>query len=131
MSKDLIKRRVYKKFKIVKKYWEQKEIDWGVVTENEISKVKGQNLLFLYHDYFWAEQNNVSDHELSILTFNFKSILLKNKFDVYKTINEFDSVNGWNNGESLNFFKFLLIKKKINTDFNKRLNFETMKIWVT
>lgn len=130
MSEQLSKNRTYEKFRIVKNYWERQGIDWGVVTEKEIPHMKAYNLLILYYDYFWAEQRNIFGDELFKLIFEFKDKLVQNNFDVYNTVDDFDVINGWKDGESLNFFKFLLLKKEIITDFNKRLDFEAMNLWL-
>jgi hypothetical protein len=130
MSDELKKKRVLDKFKIVKGYWDMQDIDWGVVTEKEISEVKGRNLFFLYHDYFWAEEHGIAGAELLAVVDRFKSKLARYNFDLYKTIDIFDRENYWESGTSLNFFRYLLVKKEILTDFNKRLNFETMEIWL-
>lgn len=38
MKDELLKEGVLKKFEIEREYWQRKDIDWGIVTEEEISK---------------------------------------------------------------------------------------------
>ncbi|GIN87087.1 hypothetical protein J6TS2_34730 [Heyndrickxia sporothermodurans] len=38
MKDELLKESVLKKIKIEREYWQRKNIDWGIVTEEEISK---------------------------------------------------------------------------------------------
>lgn len=130
MSTKLNNRRTCEKFDIVKRYWDINRIDWGIVTENEISKVKGRNILFLYDDYYWANRRMISEGTISNIITEFKDRLIQFNFDIYRTIEVFECYKGWSEGEGLNFFKYLLIRKRILTDFNVRLNFETMKIYL-
>lgn len=130
MSQKLNNRRTNDKFKIVKKYWEMENIDWGVVTEHEIPQMIGYNLLNMYQDFFWAEQMNIEENLRLRLIFKFKDMLVQNNFDIYKTTENFDIINGWREGESLKFFKYLILNKKILTDLNNRLDFESMEIWL-
>lgn len=130
MSDKLNERRICDKFNIVKKYWEVNGIDWGIVTEMEISKVKGRNILFLYDDYYWAKRRSMSEEDINMLLFDFKNKLIQTNFDIFKTTEDFQDSHGWRDGEGLNFFKYLLISKRVLTDFNVRLNFDTMEIYL-
>ncbi len=47
---DLADERVLEKFEIERVYWERKGINWGIVTENEISKTMTTNIAFV-HSY--------------------------------------------------------------------------------
>lgn len=44
---DLINKRILEKFEIERLYWKRKEIDWGIVTENEINKIIAHNISFV------------------------------------------------------------------------------------
>ena len=39
MKDELLKERVLEKFEIEREYWQRRDIDWGIVTEEEIHKV--------------------------------------------------------------------------------------------
>jgi hypothetical protein len=41
---DLMNKRVIEKFEIEKVFWDRQEIDWGIVTENEINKTFAKNI---------------------------------------------------------------------------------------
>jgi hypothetical protein len=47
-SKDLTDSRVLEKFEIERLYWEERKIDWGIVTELDINKTLVANLKWLY-----------------------------------------------------------------------------------
>jgi hypothetical protein len=44
MKDELLKERILEKFEIKREYWFRKEIDWGIVTEEEIPKIMARNI---------------------------------------------------------------------------------------
>lgn len=126
---DLRKIRTQEKFFIEKKYWESRNVDWGIVTDNQISKVVGRNIYSIYFDYFWNENKGFDEDELEWLVNKFKSKLMENNNEVDKTIIGFERYFGGSDGEGINFFNYLLTHKIIKTDFNIKFNYHQMKIW--
>ncbi|MCR8980598.1 TnsA endonuclease N-terminal domain-containing protein [Brevibacillus laterosporus] len=51
MKDELLKERVLEKFEIEREYWQRKDIDWTIVTEEEISKTMARNIGYI-HDYY-------------------------------------------------------------------------------
>ena len=45
---DLMNRRILEKFEIERLYWKRKEIDWGIVTGEEINKQTAHNISFVH-----------------------------------------------------------------------------------
>lgn len=111
--------RVAEKFKIEEIYWARKNIDWGIVTEENINHTKARNIRFLYNYYFWNRHMQINEQELSYAILHFCSKFYQNQYDVLKTTTEFDSLQGWDDGESLSFFKYLITHKIIQTDMNE------------
>jgi len=128
-ANDLKNARVKEKLSIEKEYWKLKNIDWGVVTDEQINKTMARNIEYIYYDYFWDEESGFSGTKIRELTNIFKSLLHNNDYNIIKTTEEFDGLMEWDKGETLNFFKFLLAKKEIVTDMTKRLNFHSMRVW--
>jgi hypothetical protein len=125
----LNKKRTDEKFRIEEMFWKKRDISWGVVTDIEIPKTLAINLLWIYQDYFWAEEMGYSSSDMKILSKDFIKALIDNKKDIIKTAQFFDISNEWKSGTGLNLFGHLLLKKEILTDFNKRLNYRNMEIW--
>jgi hypothetical protein len=129
-SKDLDDERTRKLLKIEEEYWKRKNIDWSIITENQIPKTMAENIAIIYNDFFWSEEHKYSNYELDIYIHKFKNDLIKNNMDAYRTLCQFEEEVNWKNGEGLNFFKFMLAKKVIKTDMNTAFNFKKMKIWL-
>ena len=50
MKDELLKERILEKFEIEREYWHRKEIDWGIVTEEE-PKTMARSISYI-HDYY-------------------------------------------------------------------------------
>lgn len=135
-SSALNNKRTREKLAIEEEYFRREfgdeKFDWGIVTEKQIPKIRSLNISFFYHDYFWAKNMKLSDYEILNLTYLFKNKLIQNKFDIYKTIEDFAVKVGMPSIQCLNFFKYLLIHKEILADFNKRLikDFYNLETWL-
>jgi hypothetical protein len=130
--KSKLTNRVKQKFTIEQEYWRRRGVDWGVVTDAELDPVMIANMEFLFPFYFWDERDDLGKEALTIYINDYKELLTANNFDVIKTSNEFDKVNGWVEGESLSFFKYLITKKIINVDMKRRITDfykKDYKIW--
>ncbi|WP_326864645.1 TnsA endonuclease N-terminal domain-containing protein [Bacillus inaquosorum] len=51
MKDELLKERVLEKFEIDREYWQRRDIDWGIVTGEEVHKIMAQNISYI-HDYY-------------------------------------------------------------------------------
>ncbi|HEY5563625.1 MAG TPA: TnsA endonuclease N-terminal domain-containing protein [Clostridiaceae bacterium] len=130
-SSDLKKRRVLEKLSIEKEYFRNKGLDWGIITEEQINKIKAKNIYLLYNDFFWAKDIKLSKDAMKKLISDFKRLLLKCNKDIIKACRNFEENNSWQCGEGLNFFKYLIIQKIIIIDMSVKLNFNNMEIYFT
>jgi TnsA endonuclease N terminal/TnsA endonuclease C terminal len=60
-SKDLSNRRTLEKFEIERCYWENRGIDWGIVTEHEIPTTLAKNVDFLHDAWYLPSYMAVKD----------------------------------------------------------------------
>lgn len=121
--------RTQEKLFIEKEFWTNKGIDWGVILHSEKSKVIGRNIYNIYQEYFWNDTKGFNYEDIEWLTYKLKDKLTQYNMDVLKAVNELDKILKWNEGEGLNFFKYLLTHKVIKTDFDIKFNYYDMKIW--
>ncbi len=127
---DFNKIRTQEKFLIEKEYWSQKGIDWGVILHDEECKVIGKNIYSIYQDYFWNDKMQFDEYEMDWLINKFKEKIFKCNMDIMKTTKDFQEDMGWEEGEGLNFFKYLITHKEVKVDFKKKFNYYEMKVWV-
>ncbi|WP_442961206.1 TnsA endonuclease N-terminal domain-containing protein [Pseudogracilibacillus sp. SO30301A] len=65
MKDELPKKHVLEKFEIEREFWQRKDIDWIIVTEEEISKTMARNIGYI-HDYYDIRDYDVFQ-EMSLL----------------------------------------------------------------
>ncbi|MBO0992592.1 TnsA endonuclease N-terminal domain-containing protein [Bacillus sp. SD088] len=122
---DLADERVLEKFEIERVYWERKGIDWGIVTENEISKTMATNIAFVhgyadlgYIDGFQEIEQSELD-EFSIFLIN---KLLREEFSLREITQHLEESYGLTAGGGITLFKHLVITKAIEIDLSERLD---------
>ncbi|MDJ0637136.1 MAG: TnsA endonuclease N-terminal domain-containing protein [Xenococcaceae cyanobacterium MO_188.B29] len=115
-TKDLGKKKTVEKLELERRYWQKHNIDWAIVTEQEISKIFASNIQWVHSDYHWKlseEQNNENCYYLN----NILKERLNNKKSKISTITTaLDKDMSWEIGTSLSLFKHLVAKQEIIID---------------
>lgn len=122
---DLLDERVLEKFEIERVYWERQDVDWGIVTEQEIPKDMAHNIAFLhgYSDLSVIEGfEEVTAYELDDMSIYFIKKLLAENQTVKKIAKEFERDFGMVVGCGLSQFKHLVITKAIELDLLNKLD---------
>ena len=121
LAKDLDNPRVCEKLEIERQYWKNKGIEWRLVTENEISRVKARNIEWLFSGSPLEEiicedekRNQSIEYFLSLyedLKVSFPDILLEveQNFDL-------------KDGAGICIFKALIRRRKILLEMEKPIN---------
>jgi len=93
MKDELLKERIVEKFKIEREYWHRKEIDWGIVTEEEVPKTMARNISYI-HDYYDIRDYDVfreiNAQYIEDLSISLMQSLLGTNESIRKITNEFD-----------------------------------------
>lgn len=79
-KKELTKRRVLEKFEIERIYWKNKNIDWGIVTEDQIDEQKYKNFKLINHAFDPAYNPYTSRVLASFLSFSAKKHITLSDF---------------------------------------------------
>lgn len=126
-ANELNNLRVLEKFEIERRYWEKKEVDWGIVTENEINKTFSENIKIIHPFYRLVDKEvfyGYSDIEISEFSNKFKERIIGNKINIRKSAKQFDEDMMLKHGASIALFKHLLITKQIHIDLYTPLNID-------
>lgn len=118
-SSELENRRTIEKFEIERSYWEDRGIDWGIITEKEIPKDMVENMEWLHQSYFDIEDLPAST--LSTYTQQMKSFIKKYKTSIIEMVTEFDQTFQLENGMGLEILKHLIAKKEVTVDITKKI----------
>lgn len=122
---DLLDKRIIEKFEIERVYWQKKNIDWGIVTDNEIDKIIAHNISFVHSyndirnlDCFYQ----MKTMELQDLIYEFIRRIIDNKNSMREICSRFDIDLDLKRGSGLSIFKYLVINKIIHVDIVKRID---------
>lgn len=122
---DLLDKRVIEKFEIERVYWEKKEVDWGIVTEEEIDKVVALNISSIY-SYRNIEEidcfKDISPLEMKDLIYEFMRRIVDDNRSMREICLEFDTDMMLENGASISIFRHLLINKFISINLKKKID---------
>jgi hypothetical protein len=127
MKDELLKERVLEKFEIEREYWQRRDIDWGIVTEEEISKTMARNISYV-HDYYNARDYDVfremSEQHIEDLSISLMQRLLNKNSSFRAIVNEFDIDTHLPSGSGVTLFYHLLAQKIIRINMKETLNLE-------
>lgn len=119
LGKELEKKRVLEKLELEKYYWNRQNIDWAIVTEEEIPKIFTDNIKWVHPAYNWEipeENNNENCYYLSNIL---KERLSTKKSKINTITKALDRDMGCESGTSLSLFKHLVSRKEIILDMEK------------
>lgn len=113
---DLEKKNTIEHFEIERRYWKEKKIDWGIVTEKEMPKTFVLNIEWAYYSYNLESENNETIGELLYYGELLKDKLEKDEGKIVHVAGRFDNEMCLEPGTSLNLIKHLIARKEIILD---------------
>ena len=122
---DLLDKRILEKFEIERVFWKKRNIDWAIVTEEEIDKTIAHNISFVqgYRDIKNIDGfNDMDSLEVQDLVYEFLKRIVDDKRSVRAVSLEFDKDMSLKNGCGLSIFKYLIINKIIEVDISKKID---------
>lgn len=122
---DLLNKRILEKFEIERVFWKKRNIDWAIVTEEEINKTISHNISFIqgYRDIKNVDGfNNLDSLEIQDLIYEFIKRIIDDKRSVRSIASQFDKDMNLENGCGLSIFKYLIINKIIEIDITKKID---------
>ena len=125
---DLLDKRILEKFEIERVFWKKRNIDWAIVTEEEIDKTIAHNISFIqgYCDIKNVDGFTELDSlEIQDLVYEFIRRIVDYKRSMRSICLEFDNDMSLESGCGLSIFKYLVINKiieKINIIHKKITN---------
>ncbi|PFR23995.1 heteromeric transposase endonuclease subunit TnsA [Bacillus cereus] len=123
-SNELGKKRVQEKFEIERCYWEQKNIDWGIITEQDIPLPLVNNLKRIRNANIVISYPKLTKEMIHLLE-KFVVYLNKSTVCLEHSLEAFTRENNLRNGTVLTFFNFLVfhhvIKINLQQDFKMHM----------
>jgi hypothetical protein len=119
LTKELEKTRVREKLYLEKSYWERQNIDWAVVTEQEISKIFTDNIKWVHPAYNWELPKGNHNEHYCYFSNILKDRLTSKNSKISTITTTLDRDLGFESGTSLSLFKHLIARKEIILDMEK------------
>lgn len=119
-SKELENERTIEKFEIERSYWEQRGIDWGIITEKEMPKNMIENVEWLHSSYFEIE--DLPSSTLQTYIQQMKTFIQKYNTSIIEMVTEFDNKYQLDNGMGLEILKHLIARRELQVDINQKIH---------
>ena len=116
LAKELEKRRVLELLQLEQNYWKRTNVDWAVVTEQEISKTLVDNIKWVHPAHKWELKDQKNQDNCYYLSNILKEQLIAKKVKINTITNALDKEIEIVPGTSLSLFKHLIAKKEIVVD---------------
>ncbi len=107
-SNKLEDRRILEKLEIEREYYAYKEIDWGIVTEKELTSNIIKNIDY-FHSHYWLEEELERYKELFIGYF----LEAEDVWGIINITDSFDRMYSLQVGSAITIFKHLMARKEI------------------
>lgn len=113
VTKDLDKKRTIEKLELERRYWQKHDIDWAIVTEQEISKIFASNIQWIHPAYNWELPEMQNNENCYYFCNILKERLSNKKFKISTITTTLDNDMDLEIGTSLSLFKHLVARKEI------------------
>jgi len=112
------------RFEVMRRYWELKGIDYGIITNKEIPVVLVKNIEYIHSSYHLEEYGMNLKDQLFYEDYLLNTIRDFQNKSIKESLFHFDEKLGIEDGTGLLIFKHLLARKIVKVDMNKAINLE-------
>jgi hypothetical protein len=121
-ASGLEKKSTLERLETERRYWSSKGIDWGIVTQKEISVVMAKNIEWIHSALFNENDIGITADEIKELDGAFMERINDNPKTMRTILMDFDKDYTLENGTALYIFKHLIADKKIKVDMNQEIS---------
>lgn len=120
-SADLLSQRTLEKLEIERLYWERRNIDWGIVTEEEIPKTLVENLKWLRSCYWLSDLAPLNQDDITRIATVLTPQVSQERMALTRITNECDDQLGLSPGTSLSVVRYLVANRQWQVDMTQRI----------
>lgn len=122
VSSELEKKSTIERLEIERRYWKEKGVNWGIVTNKEIPITKAKNIEFILTSLELDNNEILEESEKNSLSQILKLKLNNNSKAIREIVTNFDYEYNLKQGTGLLIFKYLLAKKRIEMDIDSKID---------
>lgn len=116
MATDLEKKNTLERLEIERRYWTAKGINWGIITQKEISNAFTKNIEWIHPSLYSYQDRGFSKEEMIYMGDVLIERLEDSTHSIRKNTLDFDKEFNYEAGTGLFVFKFLVASKQIGID---------------
>lgn len=121
-ASDLEKKRVIEKYEIERRYWKNRNIDWGIVSDNDIQKELTRNIEWVHSSYLFEDSYKLTNHQVKIISSMIYEKIQKSDFTIIEIGDYVDTEFNLEKGTGLYIIKHLISRKQILMDMANKLD---------
>lgn len=121
-SAELEKKQVIERLEIERRYWESKNIDWGLVTQKDIPVIRAKNIEWIYSAFEDEGNRGISFEEKEHLSSLLKEKLQDSTIPIRRVTSTFDREFNLSSGTGLFLLKYLIGCKDIKIDMDSKID---------
>lgn len=128
-ASELDRKSSLERLEMERRYWNAKGINWGIVTNKDISDVRVKNIEWL-HSVMTDEFGNIQKHEIEKLANGLLERIVGSSKPIRKLISQYEKDYSLEKGTGIILYKNLIINGKIIVNMNEPidLNMKSDKI---
>lgn len=121
--RQLENKQIIERYEIMKKYWEGRGVDYGIITNKEIPLTVAKNIEFI-HPFFHLEEYGIDD-EMQVFLKNRLVDMIGNSEakQINEILNMFDSEFNIDQGTGIAIYKHLLSRKILSVNMSEEISF--------
>lgn len=125
---ELEKKSSLEKAEIERRYWEAKEIDWGIVTQKDIPVTIAKNIEWIHSSLYDYKERGFSEEDIIFMSSNLMDLIYKRNQTIKDIITAFERDYNYEAGTGLYIFKYLIASKQIRIDMEKEIDINNLVI---
>jgi hypothetical protein len=119
---ELEKKNTLERMEIERRYWASKGVNWGIVTQKEISNVLAKNIEWIHSSLHSYNERGLTREDITYLCNILKEQLAGSSHPIRKITTDFDREFNYESGTGLFIFKYLVASKQIKIDMNNPID---------
>ncbi len=119
---DLGRKSVLDRLEIERRYWQAKQIDFGIITQKDIPNRLAKNVEWIHQSLYSYLERGIEEDSLKAYSGGLLDKFRYNNHSIRKVTSDFDKENNLEEGTGLFMFKYLLASKLIVADMEKSMD---------
>lgn len=121
-SLELDKKHIIESFELERRYWESKNIDWGIVTQKDIPVIKSKNIEWVYSSLEDSNNRGIDSASREDLSNILLNQLMRKSLPIREITTKLDNQYNLDSGTGLYLFKYLIASKSIDLDMDVNID---------